>query len=146
MAQTEAEYEEIQDFGDIADVLIDKYPEDFGHVDLSKLAAVMVTNKSRKNKTIYQIKTYTPPLSMYASKNYIAIFYSEDWESWNDNAKAAMVASILFSIHSDGEGKLNPMDYKDHSVMLRTLGVDYLEDSDLPDILNEKIEWQKTEG
>ena len=145
MAQVEAEYEEIEDFYDIADQLIDKYPEEFGHVDLSRLAAVMVTNKDRKNNTLYRIKTYPPPLSMYASKHYIAIFYSSDWESWNDKSKAAMVSNILFSIDPEGNGKLVQMDYKDHGVMLRTLGVDYLEDPSLPDILNQKIEWKKME-
>jgi hypothetical protein len=50
-----------------------------------------------------------------------------------------MLCSI--PVGDDVEGKLNQPDYKGYSVMLRTLGVDYLENPDTPDILAKDIQW-----
>lgn len=145
MAQVEPVYDEIPEFADIADKLIAKYPSEFGNIDVAKIACVGITNKTRgeKKKQIWDIRPIRPPVSMFCPKEYIVVFFQHDWDSLGDVHRSLIVADVLCSIPPDGKGTIQPMDYKDHSKMLRTFGVDYMDRNDVPDILSKDIDWKK---
>jgi len=144
MPQIEPNYEEIPEFLNIADSLIRKYPAQFDNIDLSKVACVGITNKNRSEKKsqLWELKPVKPPMSMYSTKEYIVIFFMNDWEELDRKYQSAITADVMFSIPPGGKGQVIPMDYKDHGVMLRTLGVDYMDNVTLPDILTNDISWK----
>lgn len=141
---TPNQYEELDEFNTIAAKLVNRYPDVFGDRKVDKIAAVAITNKDRPKKRmqLWEIRPVVPPITLFCNKEYCVTVYMNDWVSMNDKYKALCVADVLFSISSDGQGKTNPFDMKDHGVMLRTFGVDYLENPDAPDILEDQISWR----
>lgn len=148
MPQIEPEYEEIPSFMNISEKLIERFPEEFGNIDLSRIACVGITNKTRsESKTkIFDVKTVKSPVRDFCSKDYIVVFYMHDWDELGQRYRSAITADVLFCIPSEGKGDLVPMDYKDHGVMLRTLGVDYMDSTSIPDLLNDNIVWKRSPG
>jgi hypothetical protein len=145
MAQVEPVFEEIPEFIDIADKVITRYPTEFGNIDVAKIACVGITNKERSEKKtqLWEIKPIKPPVNIFCPKEYIVVFYQKDWDEMSDKHRALIVSDVLCSIPPDGKGNLQSMDYKDHSKMLRTFGVDYMDRNDVPDILVSDVDWKK---
>jgi len=145
MAQSEPVYEELADFLQIADKIIEKYPDKFGDIDASKIACVSIQNKERSEKKmqIWEVKSVKPPISLFSTKDYIFVFHQKDWDELADKHRTLIVADCLCSIPPGGGGDVVSMDYKDHSMMLRTLGVDYMQRNDVPDILETDIDWKE---
>lgn len=145
MVQVEPVYEELPEFLQLADKIIEKYPEQFGNIDVSKIACVSIQNKERSDKKtqIWDLKSIRPPISLFSSKVYIFVFYQKDWDEMSDKYRKLIVADCLCSIPAEGAGAVTPMDYKDHSMMLRTFGVDYMEREDAPDLLDQEVTWKK---
>lgn len=141
---TPLQYEELEDFSKIASKLVDRYPEIFADRKIDKIAAVAVLNKDRseKKRQIWEIKPVVPPITLFCNKEYVVTFYMNDWMAMNEKYKALAVADVLLSISSEGQGKTVPFDMKDHGTMLRTFGVDYLENPDAPNILERNIDWK----
>lgn len=145
MAQTEPRYEELPEFIEVADKLISKYPDQFGNIDLAKIACVSIQNKERSDKKaqLWDVKAIKPPISIFSSKHYIFIMFQKDWDESSEKRRGHIVADCLCSIPPNGGGNITPMDYKDHAMMLRTLGVDYLDRDDVPDLLESNVDWKK---
>ena len=145
MAQIEPIYEEIPEFIELADKIIQKYNTEFANIDVTKLVCVGITNKERseKKKQLWDMKPITAPISMFCSKEYVVVFYRKDWDSMDEKYRLLAVADVLCSIPPGGGGAVTPMDYKDHSMMLRTFGVDYLDNPKAPDILATDVNWNK---
>jgi hypothetical protein len=143
--KTEAVYEEIPEFLEIADKIIEKHPTQFGNIDLSTVACVVITNKERPEKKtqLWEIKSIKPPISLFSQKQYVFVFFKADWEEMNEERRAMITADALCSIPPEGNGDVVTMDYKDHSLMLRTFGVDYMESDKIPNLLEDDIEWKK---
>lgn len=145
MPQIEPIYEEVPEFLQIADKVIELHPERFGNIDVSKIACVSIQNKERSDKKsqLWDVKPIKPPTTLFCSKEYIFIIYQQDWDALSAIHRQLLVADCLCSIPPGGGGAITPMDYKDHAIMLRTFGVDYMDRSDVPDILSAKIDWKK---
>lgn len=144
MPQASPQYEELSEFATIAHRLSERFPEIFGGLEMDNIACVSVTNKDRPaKKGIWEVKAVTPPVNIFCTKEYIITVYSQDWEAMNDKHRRLLVADALCSISPDGNGKLIPFDMKDYNIMLRTFGVDYLENPDVPDILSDDVEWSE---
>ena len=147
MPQIEAVYEELPEFIDLADKLISKFPEEFANIDIARIACVAITNKKRgdKKRNLWELRSIRPPISLFCQKEYIVVFYSHDWEEMNEKQHSLIAADVLCSIPPNGKGAIIPMDYKDHSKMLRTFGVDYIDipENKMPDILKDNIDWKK---
>jgi len=142
MPQIAPNYEENPEIIDIADDLITLYPELFGGTDLTRIAAFSITNKDRKEgKSIWEIMPVKAPANILCNKDYIIAVYMNSYEILDDTHKAAMVADILCTIPAEGKGKLVPKDVKEHGVMIRTLGVDFMDNPDLPDIRKGITDW-----
>lgn len=138
------QYEEISDFNTIAAKLVARYPEIFADKKVDRIAAVAITNKDRpeRRRQLFELRPVVPPINLFCNKEYVVTFYMNDWIVMSDKHKALVVSTVLHSISSEGHGKTVAFDMKDHSVMLRTFGVDYLDNGDVPDIINEQISWR----
>lgn len=144
MAKVKPVYEELSDFTDLADKLLSLYPSVFPSIDAKQIAAVQIVNKVRpeKKSQVWELRPVVPPVTLFCPKLYFVTVYSSDWDSFTDNHKAAVVADILLSISPEGEGKTVPFDKKDHSLILRTLGIDYMQTADIPNLLDGKVSWR----
>ncbi|MFA5599859.1 MAG: putative metallopeptidase [Phenylobacterium sp.] len=145
MSQLKPEYDTVDEFWTIAERLTVKYPEVFGGIDTSAIKCVAIVNKDRKpDKKLWEIRAVTAPITMDCKYNYYIIIYLQDWAEMDDKRKAMLIANILQAIPNDveKEGSVNPPDLKDYAIMVRTFGVDYLDRSDIPDILNDDVNWR----
>ncbi len=144
MAKVKPVYEELSEFSTIAKKLLDLQPSVFPSIDASQIAAVQIVNKVRpeKKNQIWDLKPVVPPVTLFCPKLYFVTVYSSDWETFGDAHKAAVVSDVLLSISPEGEGKTVPFDKKDHSIILRTLGIDYMETADIPNLLDGKTNWR----
>tara|TARA_B100001778_G_scaffold334029_1_gene344079 strand:- start:6401 stop:6838 length:438 start_codon:yes stop_codon:yes gene_type:complete len=143
MPQVAPNYEELPEFLHIADQLVDRYPEVFGGIELNRIAAFAVTNKDRKDasKPIWEVVSIKPPVSILCNKDYTINVFQNSYEALDTKHKAVLVADALNAISTEGKGKVNPKDLKEYAVMIRTLGVDFMDNPDIPDILNDDVNW-----
>ena len=65
-------------------------------------------------------------------------------EDMNEKHKLALVADVLHGLPNeiDNEGKVNPCDTKGYHAIFKTLGIDYLNDPNIPHLLNDNIKWE----
>ena len=80
---------------------------------------------------------------MFCPKVYFVVLYSSDWDVFDEARKAAVVADVLFSISPTVDGDTIPFDKRDHSIILRTLGVDYMSEPVIANILEENVDWKQ---
>jgi len=145
MAKVKPEYEELPEFNELAEKVLALYPNVFPNIDAKTIAAVQIVNKPRpeKKSQVWDLRPVVPPVTLFCPKLYFVTVYSSDWDAFNEKHRAAVVADVLLSISPEGEGKTVPFDKKDHSLILRTLGIDYMDTDDLPNILDGKIDWRR---
>lgn len=144
MPQIRAEYEKIEEFATVAGKLIIKYPEILDGIDPKDIVCFGVTNKDPKEgKPLFEIRTVPYPVRLDVSYSYYVIVNAQDWASYSPNHQALLTMDVLCSLSREGDGKVVPFDLKDHAVMLRTVGVDYMKRGDVPDIINDQIDWKK---
>ena len=148
MPQVKPIYEEVDEFNDIAKQLIEKYPDVFPGVDadmfVDNIKCVAITNKDRREGKDYaKIEGITDPARMFSEVAYIVTVYQKDWIEMSDTHKSYLVMKQLrrIPLDEDSEGKLTTHDFKDDGMMVRTLGPDYMENFDGPDLLDESVEW-----
>lgn len=135
------QWEEIGEFGKIASRLIEKYPERFAGIDLSRIIAYKCTNKDRpeKNRKNYEITGEVEPESFTNSRSYFVKVYRDIWE--RDLAhQTALVFSVLDRIDPEKPGKIKPLDYVDQEVMVNSFGPSWYEREDLPNVLENGID------
>lgn len=150
MSQIKPVYAEVTEFEKIAKDVIANATELFPAIDedefVDNIKVVAITNKERKDgKDIVKVRGIPQPIRMFSSCSYVVEMYLKDWEKLDDVQREWLVLYILRRIPTDGdqEGKVLPVDYKDDSVIVRTVGPDWLDSEDLPSISNSKkeIEW-----
>ena len=144
--QQKPEYENVSEWETIASQLISKYPEVFGGIECDKIRCVAITNKERKEgKKMWEVRGVPAPISMDCPYSYYIVIYMSDWVELSEKRRSLLVASALMAIpnkEEKTEGKTNPFDMKDYATMVRTFGVDYLEDENAPDLLKDNVEWK----
>ena len=144
MSQLKPEYSSLDEFTDMASQLVEKYPEVFGTLDIETIKCVAITNKERREgKKFYEVKPVPYPIRMDCEYAYYIIIYLNDWAEMDGKHRAVLVASALHAIpyEDDKEGKVNAPDLKDFGNLLRTFGVDYMDTEDIPDLINDQVEW-----
>jgi len=150
MAQIKPVYAEVTEFEQIAKDVLASSSEVFPAIDedefVENIKVVAITNKERKEtQDLVKVKGVPQPVRMFCSCTYVVEMYLKDWQKLDDTQREWLVLYILRRIptDSDQEGKVLPVDYKDDSVIVRTVGPDWLENEDLPSITKSKtqIEW-----
>ncbi|NJL70105.1 MAG: hypothetical protein HC888_00220 [Candidatus Competibacteraceae bacterium] len=148
MAQVKAEWEIIPEFNELAEKLVEKYKQKFYGIETDIIRCYAITNKERsqKNNKFWELKPVPYPVRLDCPYSYYITVHLSDWEGMEKKHRLAMIAQILHSIPLDEngqmeDGKVIPFDLKDHSPMVRTFGADYLVRDDIPDLLDEEVEW-----
>jgi hypothetical protein len=138
------EFETIKEFRTIVDKLVKKYPEVLEGLDPATITCVGVTNKEQKEgKPLWEIRTVPFPIRLDCPFDYYIVVNMKEWDSLNMKHRALLAFDVLCSLSREEPGKTVPFDLKDHSVVVRTVGVDYMKRGDVPDILNDNITWKK---
>lgn len=149
MAQTEPEYEPLDEFNDLATKIVEKHSEKFSGIDLNIIAARQITNKDRgeKNNKLYEVLAVKPPIRPDDCKYaFYIIIHKSDWDVLEQKHRLLLIAQALHTIILDEngemtEGKVASPDMKDFASMLRTFGPDYLVKDNVPDLLEDEIKW-----
>lgn len=146
MAQDKPIYEAVEEFPKLATSLVEKYPDVFYGIDINKIRCVKVTNKDRQEgKKMFEVLAVKMPVLMDAPYGWYLTFWHNCWDSFTENQKLLLIADALHHIPTnpiEDEGKIIPCDVKAHSTMVRTFkGIDYLDDSTIPHLINDNIEW-----
>jgi len=150
MAQVKPVYAEVTEFEKIAKDVIAASAEIFPAIDedefVEDIKVVAITNKERaEGKDLVKVRGVPQPMRMFSSCSYVVEMYLKDWQKLDETQREWLVLYILRRIPTDGdqEGKVLPVDYKDDSVIVRTVGPDWIENEDLPSITKSKsaIEW-----
>lgn len=144
MAQVKPIYEVVDEFTELAEKIVLKYPNVFSGIEVGKIRCVAITNKDRKpGKEMYAIKGVQMPLAMDIPYRWYVTLYSSDWEELGQTHKLLLVARILrgVPVDSENEGRVNAPDYKDYDIMVETFGPNYLLKANMKNILEEDVEW-----
>ena len=144
MAQVKPEYQELPDFLALARQIVEKFPEVFSQLNVDTIKCVAITNKERsEKKPLWEVKPVPMPIKLDCLFSYYVIVYISDWVELDEKHKLALVADALHAIPIDDEkeGKCNPLDFKGFGTMVRTLGMDFMERGDIPNLLTDDIKW-----
>jgi len=146
MAQTPAEYQTLPEITEIMKTIVSINSTHFSGVDVDVVRAYAITNKDRseKQKKMWDLKSVPMPIKLDCPYSYYVIVYLSDWDSMLQWQKGMLVLDMIHALPNglDDEGKVNPMDLKDYSPMIRTFGADYLLKQPKTDILSDPIKWE----
>jgi len=144
MAQEKKQYEVVEEWRDLAEQVVRKYPQVFSNVDVDKIQCYKITNKDRKESKpkLWELSAVKMPIRVDCPYAWYYTVYANDWDVMDRKHKLLLVAEMLQGI-GDEEGKVNSFDSKGFKIMQRTFQtIDYLDDPKVPDILSEDIEWE----
>ena len=142
MPRESKEYEIVEEFDGMVRKLIDLNGEKFGHIDPNVLRMAAITNKESSYE--YKVKAVANPTALFCPDvRFIITVFMSDWESYSEDRKALIICKALLSLEPDEkEPKVNPFDLSDHSDMIRTFGIDYLENPEIQGLLTSPIDWK----
>lgn len=152
MAQDKPEYEVNDEFNSMAIKIVNKYPEKFAGIDVSRVCCVNITNKDRKDKDkdgngerIWRLQAVKMPVAIHCPYGWYVTLYSHDWDDRGEKHKLLLVTEVLhgFPISEDNEGKVNPLDTKGYHAVFNTFGLDCHDDPGIPHILDETVSWKE---
>ena len=144
MAQAKPEFVTLKEFRDIADQLLKKYPDKLEGIDVKEVTCVAITNKEPKTvKPEYEIKPVPFPIRLDCPYGYYIVVNGQQWDTMGAKAKPVLVLKALSQLSREGDGKVVPLDLKDQHFLVKKLGVDYLTNPDIPDILNDNVDWDE---
>lgn len=149
MAKPKPEYDELPEFNKLAKEIVAKYPDIFASADpelhCSNIKCFEITNKELDPDDLgyYEIKGISDPVRKVCEVGYVVVVNGEEWRQMTDSAKQNFVMCIMkrIPVEAENEGKVNPLDYKDDGMMVRTHGADWIKRNDLPDILKDEMKW-----
>jgi len=148
MAQEKPNYTVNDEFNSMAIQLVEKYVEKFSSIEIDRVCCVNV-DKARKEKEgvverIWKLKAVKMPEAMHNPYGWYVIIAESDWEQLSEKHKLALVADVLHGLPNgvDNEGKVNPCDTKGYLSVFRTIGINYLDDPDIPHLLQEDVVWK----
>lgn len=148
MPNVKLEWERIDEFSKIAEKLVSKYPERFNGIDSKWIVAYGVVNKDKpeKNSKAYDMTGETEPESYTNEKKYFVKMFMDDWDARSEQGRQWIVFSALSRIDAEdpASGKITGLDYKDQGVLVRTLGADWHNRGDLPDLLGSTVKFIDT--
>jgi len=142
--QTPVIWEEIPEVTQLAEKLIEHFPEKFGGIKSEWIIGYGIANKDKPDgKKPWELSGQKAPMSFTNSKKYFFMVFLTDWEVRSDEARLVMIYAALKRIERDNpeSGKTLPYDYKDQGELVRTFGPDWESKSRLPNLLNDDIEF-----
>jgi len=142
MAKIKAEYEVCDEFIVIAKKLQELYPDQFLTKPVDSLRSMLITNKERTdNSSLLSIKTIGMPMSLDVTYKFYIVMYSSDWNEFTEPQKSRVVSWALITLPDSDEDKLIQPDLKEHSTIIRTFGVDWIDSPSAPNPLDGNVNW-----
>jgi hypothetical protein len=146
--QVKPQYEQLDEYRELAKKLINHYPDRFYHIDLDQVRAYSITNKDRSqtNPKLFEMGAVKMPVLKDCTFSHYIVVHQSDWDILDRKHKLLLIAQTLLAIPADENGemlqeKVNTFDMKDFSPMLRTFGPDYLVKDNVPDLLYDTVSW-----
>jgi len=140
------EYMIIDEGNDIIKQIRERYPMCFWPVEPANIVVLGVTNKPRpfsqlKLATITKIDpAHRTLIRSFCSKDiqYMIEVYCNDWTSWNDARRQWILAHEISHIGSPVRKGLVKHDLEDFSWIIDSVGIDWFERDDLPELLGKE--------
>lgn len=144
MAKEKPQYEIVEGFTDLLDRAINNNEDRFGHIDPKMIRMAQITNKEPPEcGPQFKIIRINNPVALVCPYRYMVVTWQQVWDEFSEDRKALMVFDILLSLEPDEEEpKLIAPDIKAHGTMLRTFGVDYMDNPSLKNLLSKPIDWK----
>ncbi len=141
MPQILPHWVEVPEFIEMANKIVEHYPQLFSEIDLSQVIAYACINKDRpeKNKKPFEISGSCPPESFTNDKTYFIKMFQQVWDR-TENQKLALVFSALSRIDPKQPGKVKPLDYADQEAMVESFGAHWHERGNLPNLLTDDVD------
>ena len=142
MPREAKEYEIIEEFSPMMRTLIELNEEKFGHIDPNVIRMAAITNKEPSFE--YKVKAIPNPIALFCPDvRFIVVVFQSVWETYSEDQKAMLICKALFSLEPDEkEPKVKPFDLSDHSDMIKTFGVDYINNPEIRGLLEKSITWK----
>lgn len=121
---------------EIADRLIAKFPVSFGHIDISKVLFLSETEKTPKKYADTRRVAY--PYGFLTEYKFIITFYENNIKAMNDAQRHMLVYHELLHIDADFN-KIRKHDVEDFRELVSKYGVNWDIDPNLPDILTNDV-------
>lgn len=140
MPDVKPEWEINKEAQDFVEKLCETYPEHLGHVEPSAIGCAAITNKPRPKTADWDAKIIGvgEPASLFCSKQYIIYWHRETWEAYDRPRRIMMLLRMLLRTSEEFDGKLLKEDLKDLKRLVKRFGVDYMNEPNLPDLLEAK--------
>jgi len=147
MAKQEKVWERVKEAEEMIEKLCKMYPDELWAVRPNTITVFGVTNKDKpkNNKVLATIKpikgSYKTLIQSHKIEaRYIIEVYFSEYNAWSEAQKAAVLFHEL--LHVDAElGCTVKHDIEDFGLMLDKLGVGYIRNKNLPNLLKEKIKF-----
>ena len=141
MAREKAHYIEVEEFPQMVRKLIDLNPEKFGHIDPLVLRMVAITNK--EPSYVWKVQPVKNPVAIFCKDvRFIVKVFQSIWETYSEDQKGLVILDMLLSLEPDEEEpKIIPFNLSDHADMIKTFGVNYLDNPEIRNLFGKSVEW-----
>lgn len=139
------EWIEMSDAKEIANLLIGKYPDQFGHIELDKIKFIGFLNKKKAHEKakIWNLQSVSDPLNVFFEIDVVATILIDYWSSLDYAHQGLVVASMLDCIAYKERLLVRGYDVQDSRLMLGNFGLDYESNPDAPDIMDGNFNWRQ---
>ena len=142
--QIKPEWSEIPEFITEARKLIEKYPDELGHANPDIIAVYKCTNKTKpeSRKKMYDLTGQGLPEAFTNTKKYFVKIFHDVWDNMEEANRLLLIKEVLLRIDAENpeSGKVAGYDLHAESRMVRTFGVDWETRSDVPNILERRVD------
>ncbi|MFW6173641.1 MAG: putative metallopeptidase [Elusimicrobiota bacterium] len=147
MPQVLPVFEVVEEFEEMAQKIVKKFPDIFGGTPIKKIRCVSIVNKNRSSKKtrLWSVKPVPDPIRLDCPYYYYIIVYQGDWASLPETKQYLLLMDALQAIPVDDDdirkGKVLSPDLSEFGIMIRTFGVDFMENSEIHP-LEDYFEWK----
>ena len=136
---------EMPDIKEMANLIIKKYPDQFGHVDIDKMKFIGVMNKKKSHEKakIWTLQSVSDPLNVFFEVDIVATILVDYWSNLDYAHQGLVVASMLDCIMFKERLLVRGYDIQDSRLMLGNFGLDYESNPDAPDIMDGNFNWRQ---
>lgn len=118
--------------------LCEMHPRHLGHLAPDMIGCVSIANKEKgETQPPSKIRGIRMPDALFSSVRYVIEFYQDIWEKYTPAQRAALIFKNLVRIpdSDDGpDGSILKQDLQDVRVLVKSFGVDYMDNPELPDL------------
>jgi hypothetical protein len=123
--------------------LCDLYPERLGHISNNTVGCVAITNKDKPvTGEDSRIRGVRMPEQLFCQKKYVITFFCSCWDEYSPAQRSIMLMKNLLRIPDteDGpDGSVLSETLKDNRCLVKAFGVDYMENTTLPNLAESRV-------